>query len=521
VKNYNALDQLEESIDANGNPTYYTYDDAGRLKTAWDGIQGHNPEDREYDSMSNVQSVTDPLAHTRQAEYNGRDQVTKITDPSTSQGSQIKHSEYDGYGRLSAECYEMSTYSTCDSGQDRIAAYASDAGGRVISKMDALGNVTRMWYDVHDNMTGLLDAAGNSYSFAYDYTNKLQYVSRYVVRDNVTKAMQLGYDAAGNIAWRQDYNGDVTEYTYDAINRLTEIAYPYPNLLGAIFAYYADWENGHWVPYQTATNWTGTVTTQYDTRNRISGITDIWNQTINYISDGNGNKWYRYFGGYWTQYHYNKMKPGHPLFSQIFLALPTRSPLDMLKRCESWHCRAANMSNMGKKDSFTASTGAFAAPFYAVSIQSQAATSLIAKNGSLSGCSCRQVFSPSTSVLLPFWTTISMPSCTRCPILLPVGPIGRLQLDGWLSSRNVTAINPIPRPPLKKTFERLPIILNGSQRCAEDCPALAGSWPGLTNLLPARQTKKTRSKDGSGNRASNARHCSMKPHCAPAWYTSI
>jgi RHS repeat-associated protein len=59
------------------------------------------------------------------------------------------------------------------------------------------------------------------------------------------------------------------------------------------------------VPYQTATNWTGTVTTQYDTRNQISGITDIWNQTINYISDGNGNKWYRYFGGYWTQYHYN------------------------------------------------------------------------------------------------------------------------------------------------------------------------------------------------------------------------
>jgi hypothetical protein len=70
---------------------------------------------------------------------------------------------------------------------------------------------------------------------------------------------------------------------------------------------------------------------------------------------------------------------------------------------------------MDKRDSFTASTGAFVVPFCVESIQSQAATSPTAKNGSLIGCSFWQVFLPSMSAPLQTGSAGSGSQAFRLP----------------------------------------------------------------------------------------------------------
>jgi RHS repeat-associated protein len=299
-------DKLDESDDANGNPTFYTYDSAGRLIEVWDGVTAHGPTVYNYDSMSNVISVTDPEGHPTATEYYSTNQVKKITYPDATPtlGRRVKLYEYDAAGHVTTECYKIqqsgSPVSNCLDAEF-VTTFVPDASGRVLSKTERLDGstnyTTSMSYDPHDNMTGLTDATGNTYAYVYDYSKKLQYVSRYVARDDITKTMQYWYDTAGNIVQRQDYNSAVTTYIYDSINRLVQISYP--NSQTVTYWYHAT------EPYMVATNAYGQVTTHYDTRNRMDLITDIFNQTITSAYDGNGNRTSRGYGNVTTTYEYD------------------------------------------------------------------------------------------------------------------------------------------------------------------------------------------------------------------------
>jgi YD repeat-containing protein len=68
-------------------------------------------------------------------------------------------------------------------------------------------------------MTAVVDAINQRYEFVYDPLGR--------VTQNKKGAMTMSfvYDAAGNRSQRTDYNGAVTNYSYDALNRLTTLSY--------------------------------------------------------------------------------------------------------------------------------------------------------------------------------------------------------------------------------------------------------------------------------------------------------
>jgi YD repeat-containing protein len=78
--------------------------------------------------------------------------------------------------------------------------------------------------------------------------------------------MSFLYDPAGNRSQRTGYNGAVTSYSYDDINRLTRISYP--DTTSATYGYDV-------LSRLTTTNPNGTVTIGYDNRSRVSSVTDV------------------------------------------------------------------------------------------------------------------------------------------------------------------------------------------------------------------------------------------------------
>jgi RHS repeat-associated protein len=94
--------------------------------------------------------------------------------------------------------------------------------------------------------------------------------------------MSFVYDAAGKRSQRTDYNSAVTNYAYDAQNRLTTISYP--DTTSATYGYDV------LSRLTTATNPSGTVTVAYDNRSRVSSVTDVFGQVVSYAYDANSNR---------------------------------------------------------------------------------------------------------------------------------------------------------------------------------------------------------------------------------------
>jgi len=93
--------------------------------------------------------------------------------------------------------------------------------------------------------------------------------------------MSYQYDAVGNRTQRTDYNGALTNYAYDNLNRLTTITYPTRT---ATYAY--DPLNN----LTRATNENGSVYIGYDNRYRVSSFSDPFYYGISYNYDKASNR---------------------------------------------------------------------------------------------------------------------------------------------------------------------------------------------------------------------------------------
>ncbi|MCP4408275.1 MAG: hypothetical protein GY807_11045 [Gammaproteobacteria bacterium] len=150
---------------------------------------------------------------------------------------------------------------------DKIYEY--DALGRLIDVTEENGistYVTEYDYDANDNLTKITDADDNERSITYDgLSRRTKLEDLHDTADSTYGSTTFGYDDAGNLTSRVSPNGDVTNWTFDDINRpLTE---NYTGSAGTEVSY----------TYDTCTNGKGQICTV---------VNDAVTSTFTYTANG-------------------------------------------------------------------------------------------------------------------------------------------------------------------------------------------------------------------------------------------
>lgn len=259
--------------DPRGNETNFAYDNAYRLTSVTDALS--DVSSYAYDLMSNVTSASDPLGRVTNFEYDDFNRLKKMIYPAATVGATRLEEliTYDSGGNV--------TKRTDTAGRD--TSYLYDSVDRMIQITDPALQITKFRYNARSQRVAIIDALNQTYSFVYDALGHLTQSTR------GSASMSYAYDAVGNPIQRTDFNGAITNYSYDDLNRLTEIFYP--NSTSAGYEYDA------LSRLTSASNENGTVAFSYDNRGRVSSTTDVWGQTLGFGYDANGNRTSLSLGG--------------------------------------------------------------------------------------------------------------------------------------------------------------------------------------------------------------------------------
>lgn len=251
---YNANGTLATATDAKSNVTTYSYDAAGNLTNIAPPL-GVDAKSATYDALSRVISVTDAKSQTTVITYDALDRVTR----STYAGGSFVAYNYDADGNLTQRSGDASTNASftydylnrpltkSTSGASLSVTY--DGVGNLLSSTDGGGSTTYSYNPVN-LLTSLTEPNAKQTTFDYD-VNYRRLHTHYP--NGVTLAMT--YDASGrgtgvtatassgsviitsftysyiNPATGKDSilrysvvdaSGNVTRYSYDALERLTE-----------------------------------------------------------------------------------------------------------------------------------------------------------------------------------------------------------------------------------------------------------------------------------------------------------
>jgi RHS repeat-associated protein len=252
-------------MDERGNSINLDYDFASRLTSVTNAV--NQTTYYNYDLMSNLVSIVDPLFQETDYEYDDFNRLKKVTYPAADpEATQLFETiAYDADGKVTSR--------TDTAG--RVTRYAYDNLDRLISTTDAANNPTSFQYDLLGRVTSLTDALDQQYVFGYDALGRQTSITR------AAATMTYVYDAVGNRTQRTDYNGTVTNYSYDNLNRLIAITYP-----SRTVAYAYDPMNN----VTRATNENGTVYVSYDNRYRVASFSDVFFYGVSYNYDAVGNR---------------------------------------------------------------------------------------------------------------------------------------------------------------------------------------------------------------------------------------
>ena len=267
---YNIRRLLESVTDERGKVTGYEFDPQYRLTKITDPL-GHIKQFG-YDLMSNMTSYTDPLGKVTNYTSDDFNRLKQTDYPAAEAGATrlSEKLEYDKTGRI------KKYYDTAN----RLTEYSYDDVNRTNTVTNAELEVTQTKYNQRFQTTEVKDALNQVYQFAYDPMGHVLSQTR------AGATMSYEYNEVGARKKRIDYQGRETKYTYDNLNRLTEIEYlpstevgtnPTPMTNSKSIYGYDDISR-----LTSATNATGTVSFTYDNRNRIKSTTDVFSHLLEY-----------------------------------------------------------------------------------------------------------------------------------------------------------------------------------------------------------------------------------------------
>ena len=257
TRTYNLAGEATSTTDALGHTTSYTYDADGRVLTKADALG--NTTHYAYDANGQLLSTTDAKGNATTTAYNAVGEVTGTTD---AEGNTTSYT-YDAVGsRLTlTDASGNTTTSTYDAEGHVLTEtnalgatrhYVYDADGKLVQATDRDGRVTQYTYDALERETEktCLDSSGNTTAvtnYAYDSLGHLLCVSdpaatytySYNAVGNVTSQTQViagltpvvvltyQFNAANQCTQVSETIGGtadaVTEYSYDALGRVTSI----------------------------------------------------------------------------------------------------------------------------------------------------------------------------------------------------------------------------------------------------------------------------------------------------------
>ena len=194
--------------------TTYEYETAGNYITAVTDETG-NKTLTARDSRGNITAQTDPKGYTSSMEYDPADRLTAAENPL---GLRTEY-EYDKNGNITQIVNkDINTGSTLST-----SAIAYNELGLVKNETDPLNRTTSYEYDKNGNMTKIGAPNGNDILYtAYDRANRLKNVS---YADDAT-TWAYDYDRNDNLTSVTKNGGEQTQFTYDAIDRLSAVTYP-------------------------------------------------------------------------------------------------------------------------------------------------------------------------------------------------------------------------------------------------------------------------------------------------------
>jgi RHS repeat-associated protein len=214
---YDEVGNRVSQTDANNRTTTFEYDPAGRRVRRV--LPLGMAERLAYDAAGNVVSRTDFRGRTTTFAYDAENRlIGRTPDPSLGQAG-VTYT-YTATGQRASMVDGSGT-----------TTYAYDSRNRLISKATTQGTLSYT-YDAAGNLSSMasLNANGVSVQYGYDALNRLSFVTddRLPAGANTTT---YTYDANGNLSGYAYPNGVGTAYTYNSLNRLTDLGVSRTNTL--------------------------------------------------------------------------------------------------------------------------------------------------------------------------------------------------------------------------------------------------------------------------------------------------
>lgn len=315
---YDAVGNLTRITNARNYQTNFTYDTANRLIQVRDALNQSTTYG--YDAASNRTSMQDRKGANHAYTYDQANRLSSVSAGGTTisytysaTGQRLTMVDPTGTTSYLYDSLNRLTRTTYPDGRTVQAAY-DDAGNRTsltypggtVSQSytyDAVNRLTRItqgtlqWnfsYDGAGNRTQLTQPNGTSTLYTYLVNNWLASIEHRAPGGATLQAFTYTYDLNGNRLTQVDSTG-TTSFTYDALDRLTQAAYP---------AGYGTWT---WT-YDAVGNRTqqvapgGTTGYTYDANNRLTQAASVV-----YSYDANGNLTSTSAGQAFTYNPFNQM----------------------------------------------------------------------------------------------------------------------------------------------------------------------------------------------------------------------
>ena len=228
---YDAAGRKIKTVNENGVETSYTYN-ANGLQNSQRIKMSENPSDdiitqTSYSPCGKILSTTDANGNITAFEYDGMGRVLKMTKyegDATAEKKYITNYAYTGNcgsGVFSTDNFKPSAIT--DPGGN-VSTFTHDALYRETSitlPFGSTGSTTAYEYDTFGNKIKETDALGNITNFEYNAQNKL---IKTTFADGTVKSAT--YSAAGLVLSETDELGNITSHEYDLAGRRIKTIYP-------------------------------------------------------------------------------------------------------------------------------------------------------------------------------------------------------------------------------------------------------------------------------------------------------